>query len=238
MIAGPNGSGKSTIKALLPPEILGVYVNPDEIEASIEKSGAIDLRPYEISCTTADVVSHMGSSTLWGSTGLPSPEGHVLVENTLLKFSHVPRASYLASLTADFIRHKLLDAGISFTFETVMSHAGKLDLLHEAQDRGYRTYLYYIATEDPEINIARVKTRVKSGGHAVPPEKITERYYRSLSLLRKAIRATNRAYIFDNSRDGSDSIHIAEVTDGSDITIRHDPLPAWFVEYVWKHAKT
>lgn len=236
MIAGPNGSGKSTIKALLPPAILGIYVNPDEIEASIRMNGAIDLAAFEISSTTADVVSYMGASTLWASTGLTSPEGHVQVENTLLKFSDVPRTSYLASLTADFIRQKLLEARKSFTFETVMSHAGKLGLLRAAKQRGYRTYLYYIATEDPEINIARVKTRVKSGGHDVPPEKIAKRYYSSLNLLREAIQATNRAYVFDNSRDGSDSIHIAEITDGTDITIRYDPLPAWFVEYVWKHA--
>ena len=31
MFAGPNGSGKSTMKAELPPELLGVYVNPDEL---------------------------------------------------------------------------------------------------------------------------------------------------------------------------------------------------------------
>ncbi len=32
MFAGPNGSGKSTIKAVLRPELLGVCVNPDELE--------------------------------------------------------------------------------------------------------------------------------------------------------------------------------------------------------------
>ena len=31
MFAGPNGSGKSTIKAVIRPELLGVYINPDEI---------------------------------------------------------------------------------------------------------------------------------------------------------------------------------------------------------------
>ena len=27
---GPNGSGKSTIKSVVPPELLGVYRNPDD----------------------------------------------------------------------------------------------------------------------------------------------------------------------------------------------------------------
>ncbi len=30
MFAGPNGSGKSTIKSVVPPELLGVYLNPDD----------------------------------------------------------------------------------------------------------------------------------------------------------------------------------------------------------------
>jgi pantothenate kinase-related protein Tda10 len=32
MFAGPNGSGKSTFKSIIQPELLGVYINPDEIE--------------------------------------------------------------------------------------------------------------------------------------------------------------------------------------------------------------
>ncbi len=37
MFAGPNGSGKSTIKAVIRPELLGVYINPDEIEKEIQE---------------------------------------------------------------------------------------------------------------------------------------------------------------------------------------------------------
>lgn len=62
---------------------------------------------------------------------------------------------------------------------------------------GYRTYLYYIATEDPRINVSRVKYRVTRGGHDVPEEKTVNRYHASLALLREAIRYSNRAYIFD-----------------------------------------
>ena len=35
MFAGPNGSGKSTIKSVIRSELLGVYINPDEIEKDI-----------------------------------------------------------------------------------------------------------------------------------------------------------------------------------------------------------
>lgn len=43
MFAGPNGSGKSAIKDLLPKQLLGVYVNPDEIEKAIRDVGFLDL---------------------------------------------------------------------------------------------------------------------------------------------------------------------------------------------------
>jgi predicted ABC-type ATPase len=39
MFAGPNGSGKSVLKSYLSPRLLGVYLNPDEIQRDIELSG-------------------------------------------------------------------------------------------------------------------------------------------------------------------------------------------------------
>lgn len=78
---------------------------------------------------------------------------------------------------------------MTFTFETVMSSRDKVDLLCKAQQLGYRTYLYYVATEDPIINISRVKARVRRGGHWVPEDKIVSRYSASLDLLLRFIGA-------------------------------------------------
>ena len=39
MFAGPNGSGKSELKKHLPSALLGVYLNPDEIEKEIRQHG-------------------------------------------------------------------------------------------------------------------------------------------------------------------------------------------------------
>jgi predicted kinase len=55
MFAGPNGSGKSTIKGVIEPELLGVYINPDEIEKEIANFGFLDLSWYGV-VTTADEV--------------------------------------------------------------------------------------------------------------------------------------------------------------------------------------
>jgi predicted ABC-type ATPase len=110
-----------------------------------------------------------------------------------------------------------------------MSSPDKIKILQKAQQLGYRTYLYFIATEDPLINLLRIEHRVKAGGHDVPVEKIKERYYRSLELLFEGIKFSNRAFIFDNS--GESKIWIAEIIDGKDVNITTEYVPAWFQKF-------
>jgi predicted ABC-type ATPase len=74
-----------------------------------------------------------------------------------LDFANVNVDSYWASVAGDFLRQELLKQRASFTIETVMSHRSKVDFLTEAQQMGYRTYLYFIATDDVAINISRVR---------------------------------------------------------------------------------
>lgn len=124
-----------------------------------------------------------------------------------------------------------LAAKVSFTFETVMSSPDKVDFLQKAQQAGFRTYLYFVATEDPEINIARVHHRVETGGHPVPEDKIISRYSRSLNLLFEAVRYAERTYVFDNS--GHERVWIAEVTAGEEIELKTDLMPVWFKTALW-----
>lgn len=112
-----------------------------------------------------------------------------------------------------------------------MSSDDKIRALERAQDVGFKNYLYYIATDDPDINIQRVQNRVRAGGHSVPEEKIRQRYYRSLNLLLDAIRFSDRAFIFDNS--GNENIWLAEVTPTGNIDIKVDEVPDWFYNSIF-----
>jgi predicted ABC-type ATPase len=87
----------------------------------------------------------------------------------------------------------------SFAFETVMSHPSKLIQLQQAKAVGYMVEVYYVSTIDPRYNILRVADRVNAGGHDVPPNKVVERYYRSLSLLPLAIEIADRVTLVDNT---------------------------------------
>ncbi len=230
MFAGPNGSGKSTLKSYLPPPLLGVYLNPDDIEQEILRLGFLDVSAFGLTATASEVMAFFTGSCFLASAGFSDAARNLRFADGRLDFARVEVNSYFASVAGDFLRQKLLAQRATFTFETVMSHPSKVDLLAQAQTAGYRTYLYFVATDDPDINVSRVRNRVKLGGHPVPENRIAPRYYRSLDLLMDAIRHTNRAYIFDNSGDNATGRHtwLAEITDGSLLELKTDTLPAWF----------
>jgi predicted ABC-type ATPase len=230
MFAGPNGSGKSTLKSCLPPALLGVYLNPDEIEQAIRRQTFLDFTTYGVMTTGDAVLSFFRNSEFLNAAGFGEAVRQLTFADHQLEFGAAPVNSYLASAAGDFLRQKLMEQKTSFTLETVMSHPGKVELLAQGQTTGYRTYLYFVATDDPAINISRVKNRVKLGGHDVPEDRIETRYHRSLELLMAAIRHTNRAYIFDNSGDTQDKKHtwLAEITEGRKLELKSDRIPAWF----------
>lgn len=228
MFAGPNGSGKSTLKSVLLPELLGVYLNPDEIEALIKRNAGLQITDYRVTTSADEILAFFHHARLLLENNLQSAARQLTFQNGRLAFPGIAINSYWASVVVDFLQRKLLEAKCPFTLETVMSHPTKVDMLKAAQAAGFRTYLYYIATDDPAINVSRVQNRVILGGHPVPEDKIVARYHRSLALLPDAVRATNRAYIFDNSGGRGDHTWLAEVTDGKTLELKANLLPAWF----------
>lgn len=231
VFAGPNGSGKSTIHELLRPEWIGVYVNADDMERQMRPAGELDLSPFELAADPGTLQQrlchHLAQSPLLLKHGLSGVSASLTVRaDARLQLPAEAVNAYVAGVLADAIRHELLAQGTTFTFETVMSAPDKIDFLREAQARGYRTYLYFVATDDPEINISRVKLRVSQGGHPVPDELVRSRYGRSIGQLDAACAVANRAYVFDNSGEAHELI--VEIEDGVTLTVHADALPAWF----------
>ncbi len=226
MFAGPNGSGKSTMKEVIPEALLGVYINPDDIEKAWRQSGYIDFSDFKIRVDAQEALAFFKQSSFLAKAGLSSAVSSLGFEDGCLLLEPALINSYFASVASDFIRHKLLEQNIDFTFETVMSSSDKVEFLRRAKDAGFRIYLYYIATEDPEINVSRIAHRVKMHGHDVPKDKIIERYFRSLDLLIDAVLLSNRAYIFDNSSEKR--VWLAEVTNGTELEFKTDLVPHWF----------
>ena len=226
IFAGPNGSGKSTIKDEIDPQLIKIYVNADELEKEAKATGFIDLTAFEVSTTLPELLAFHTEHYLIRSKGLDQQAKRIGLLGSKVDYRQVDIDSYFASVISDFLRQGLLGQGASFTFETVMSHRSKVDFMKEARARGYRTYLYFVSTENPEINIDRVEIRVREGGHPVAPDKVRERYHKSLALLPEAIAASNRSYIFDNSGDGA--VLLAEITQGVSLQYQTEEIPDWF----------
>lgn len=228
MLAGPNGSGKSSlVPQLLEYVDLGVSVNADEIEADLKRQPGpvrvLNLYDWRLQLTEADLLAF---NELPGSQRLSVQERAALqLQRNALLFSHDKIDSYLTAWVAEFLRQSLLRAQQTMTFETVMSHPSKLEFLREGRAAGYRTYLYFVATNDPNLNVARVQARVAAGGHPVATAKIIDRYHRSLELAKVALKIVDRAYLFDNS--GAAPQLIAEITNGREVAYQTDTVPGW-----------
>jgi len=105
----------------------------------------------------------------------------------------------LAQIEVRRLRQSALDERRDHCFETVLSHPSHIDHLRRARDAGFVVAVYFVATDDPLINVGRVANRVKHGGHDVPKDRVIARYHRSLGHLALAMSVANEGAIFDNS---------------------------------------
>lgn len=144
-----------------------------------------------------------------------------------------------AQTVADARRADAIAARRSFSFETVFSHPSKLDVLDLAHNAGFTVSLFFIATDDPVINVERVSTRVQTGGHDVPSDRVIARYHRVMELLTAMLERVDRAWIFDNSvRSTSQSSLSARLVasmargGGKLIVTARYPLPDWTERYL------
>ena len=146
---------------------------------------------------------------------------------------HVQEAARLAAER----RATLLAEGRTFVAETVFSHESKLDLVRDAQQRGFRVILYHIHVNTPELAKARVATRIHQGGHSVPADKIDARFDRTLRLIPRAAAEADLTLVFDNSGKAETThIHVLTLERGRVVTIR-EPVPDW-VEHAYAEPIT
>lgn len=135
----------------------------------------MDLSSYGVAGVDGSVLPFFTGSAFLKSAQLAEAAERLTHQNGRLDFSQVDVNSYFASVAADLICQTLLQTGTSFTVETVMSHLSKVELLADAQRRGFRTYMYFTAADDPAINISRVRNRVGLDGHPVP-DKVPQKW--------------------------------------------------------------
>jgi predicted ABC-type ATPase len=106
--------------------------------------------------------------------------------------------SYEAARIAGATREALIARREPFIAETVFSHPSKLDLLRQAAAAGYYTAVHVMLVPEA-LAVARVTARVVAGGHAVPEDKVRQRFRRLWPLVADAIVLADTATVYDNS---------------------------------------
>ena len=231
MFAGPNGSGKSILyQQLIKQNAFHEipYINADEIKIKLN-AGTEIIAPVPLH----DITRYIMQTGFYKEGKVTSKDLLQLeMTDTSIFFAYKGKecGDYLPAALADALREFFIIQDLSFTFETVMSHPSKIDFMKRAKEKGYKVYLYYITTSDPEINRLRIDQRVREGGHSVPEKKIFDRYLRSLPLLKEALPVTDRAYLFDNSCETPELV--AEVTNGTSVHFFNDDIPEWALSFL------
>ena len=228
MFCWPNGSGKSTLINEIEKDYnLGYFINADIIKSRCNTRGFLNVSDF---CSSS-LSQHEWLSFLNLNSNDDRNKNLFLkinIEDNILVCSE-PINSYEAAVLATFFRERLVEGENTFSFETVMSHQSKLDFLLQAKHSGFKIYFYYVCTQDPQINLLRVKNRVKKGGHDVDENKILNRYYRSLDLLFNAFNIADRAFLLDNSSQKR-SLMLEKKSNQS--FFKEQNIPAWIFKYL------
>lgn len=132
--------------------------------------------------------------------------------------------AYEAAGAAADERAQLLAERKSFITETVFSHHSKLDLVNDAVSLGYLVHLHVVLLP-VDVAVKRVAERVQYGGHAVPEQKIRERYVRLWDLVARARATADRVEFLDNSSAANPFRRVAVYERG--LLIGEPAWPAW-----------
>lgn len=102
----------------------------------------------------------------------------------------------------------------SFIHETTLSGKSLLRQLEQMKTSGYHIILTFVYVATADENVARVRERVRKGGHHVPEEDIRRRYLRSKSNFWNAYKSVaDRWQLFYNGVDGHELVAQANMAD-------------------------
>ena len=131
-----------------------------------------------------------------------------------------------AAQFAEKQREKCLKNRNNLIFETVLSAPDKIDFIQRAKQQGYFIRLFFIGTDNPQINALRIAKRVMQGGHDVPIHKIISRYYKSIANCILLSKIVDRLYVYDNSIENELTELIFRANEGK-LGKQYAPMHEW-----------
>ena len=96
---------------------------------------------------------------------------------------------------------RAIDGKLDFALESTLGASTIPRLLAQAADGGAQVWIWYVGLDTPERHLARVRSRVKGGGHDIPEADIRRRWDASRQNLVALMPKLERLYLYDNSEE-------------------------------------
>ncbi len=90
---------------------------------------------------------------------------------------------------------------LTFAFETTLGGSTIPGLLERAAQSGVAVRIWYAGLASPELHIARVRARVRKGGHDIPEGTIRRRYHAGRLNLVRLLPRLAELRVYDNSTE-------------------------------------
>jgi predicted ABC-type ATPase len=132
-----------------------------------------------------------------------------------------PDAVLKAAQLAGERREICLRRGGSMAFESVLSAPDKVEFIERAKAKGFFVRVFFVGTDHPSINAARIARRVMEGGHDVPIQKIIGRYAKSISNCAAVATFVDRVYVYDNSVEHEEPKLLFRASAGRIVKVHH-----------------
>ncbi len=95
---------------------------------------------------------------------------------------------------------RLASARESFAFESTLAGQIYVNRIKRWKTAGYRVEILFLKLNSPELAVARIRARVKQGGHHVPRVDVLRRFDRGWrNFLRYYRPLANAWFVYDNS---------------------------------------
>src|SRR5438876_1505094 len=108
-------------------------------------------------------------------------------------------ASPIEKAETDRERSRLTKEGHSFVYQDTTIDS---QMIREAHEAGFDVKVFYVGTEDPNLNVGRVLLRVSNGGPFAALARIADDYVHGIKHLPQTKKLADDLVLFDNTTHG------------------------------------
>jgi predicted ABC-type ATPase len=104
---------------------------------------------------------------------------------------------------------RAVEEKLNFALETTLGGKTITAVLQKALSQGIEVRIWFVGLEGEDLHIRRVQSRVEHGGHAIPEQKIRQRYTSSRLNLIRLLPQLTELLLYDNSAEADPKTGVA-----------------------------